>query len=66
MSMHKDLRFFKVKIKSIENVLKEIYQNYRSQLGKAREHSPKALQLTKTLIKSFKRFINYKFVQNTY
>ena len=31
MSIQKDLRFFKVQIKSIENVLKEIYQNYRSQ-----------------------------------
>ena len=44
MSIEKDLRFLKVKIKSIENVLKEIYQNYRSQLRKAREHSPKAFE----------------------
>ena len=44
LSMQKDLRLFKIKIKVIETFLKEIYKNYRSQLKKAREHSPKAFE----------------------
>ena len=34
LSIQKDLRFLKVKIKAIEKFLKEIYQNYRSYFKK--------------------------------
>ena len=44
MSIEKDLKAFKVKIKAIQKFLKEIYQNYRSPLRKAKGHSPKAFE----------------------